>query len=210
LSSGAPNLFIVSAPSGAGKSTVLARVLAEMERLRFSVSHTTRPPRSGEREGVEYHFVSEQEFDRLEREGLFLESAHVHSHRYGTCRSEYQRAERDGLDLLLDLDVQGAAQLRRRHPEAVSVFLLPPSYAALERRLRGRAQDDEVSVRRRLEVALQELRAFRDYDYAIVNDDIGECVRSLTGVIRAARCRTERMRPTAERILETFENREEN
>jgi guanylate kinase len=200
-----PNLIVVSAPSGAGKSTVLLKVLEAMGSVRFSVSHTTRAPRPGEREGIQYHFVSEEEFGRLQGAGMFLEWAEVHGRRYGTSRSEYERAERDGVDLLLDLDVQGAAQVRLKFPDAVTVFVLPPSYEDLERRLRGRAQDDEESVRRRLETAREELGLYREYDYAIVNEDLDECVLALKSIIRAARCRTSRMDDAAARILRTFD-----
>jgi len=208
LSSRAPNLIVVSAPSGAGKSTVLQKVLEEMGSIRFSVSHTTRLPRPGEHEGVQYHFVGEADFRRLEREGMFLEWAEVHGRRYGTSRSEYDRAERDGVDLLLDLDVQGAAAVRKRFPDAVTVFILPPSYEDLERRLRGRAQDDEDSVRRRLQTAREELRLYREYDYVIVNEDLDECVLALKCIIRAARSRASRADAAARRILGTFDREE--
>jgi guanylate kinase len=184
-------------------------VVEEMDKIRFSISHTTRPARAGETEGVEYHFVDEQTFDRLVAEGQFLEWANVHGHRYGTCRSEYDRAAQEQLDLLLDLDVQGAAQLRGRFPEAVTVFILPPSFPDLERRLRGRAQDDERSIRARLEVAREELSRFGQYDYVIVNDDLEACVEALKAVIRAARYRTARMEHMARRILDTFRPKEE-
>lgn len=195
--------MVVSGPSGAGKSTVLSRVLAEMDRLRFSVSHTTRPPRPGEAEGVEYHFVSLEGFEELRAQGQLLEWACVHSHLYGTCRSEHERAERDQVDLLLDLDVQGAAQVRLKFADAVTIFILPPSYEALERRLRGRGSGEE-EFRRRLEVATEEMSLYRTYDYAIVNEDLDTCVSDLKAVIRAARCRTSRVEHAAQGILDTF------
>jgi guanylate kinase len=195
------SLIVVSGPSGAGKSTVMSRVLNEMDRLRFSVSHTTRPPRPGENEGVQYFFVSEQRFQELKGQGAFLEWAAVHAHLYGTCRSEYERAVQDGVDLLLDLDVQGAAQVRLKFMDAVTVFILPPSYEDLERRLRARG---EGTAERRLAAAAEELQLYREYDYAIINDDLERAVESLKAVIRAARCRTRLVEPEARRILGTF------
>jgi len=184
---------------------VVARVLSEVDGLRFSVSHTTRPPRPGERDGVEYYFVEEGEFERLRDGGQLLEWAEVYGHFYGTGMAELERARRDGADLLLDLDVQGAAQVRQKIADAVTVFVLPPSYEALERRLRGRGQDDEASIRRRLQLAREELSLFATYDYAIVNDDLEACVASLKAIIRAARFRVGRMEGRARQILKTFE-----
>jgi guanylate kinase len=202
---GTGSVIVVSAPSGSGKTTVLARVLREVDGLRFSVSHTTRPPRPLERDGVEYHFVDEVLFTALRDRGELLEWARVYGHFYGTSLAEYERACADGVDLLLDLDVQGAAQVRARIKEALSVFLLPPSYADLERRLTGRGQDDPAAIRRRLQVAREELKLFDQYDYAIVNDDLEACVESLKAIIRAARRRVGRMEPRAREILKTFE-----
>jgi guanylate kinase len=194
----------VSGPSGAGKSTALARVLAEVDRLRFSVSHTTRPPRPGEQEGVQYFFVDEERFAKLQKDNAFLEWATVHGHRYGTARSEHERAVRDGVDLLLDLDVQGAAQVRLRFPDAVTVFILPPSFQALERRLRGRGAGDERSTEQRLAAAAEELPLYKEYDFTVINDDLDRAVESLKSIVRAARCRTALVEPDADGILGTF------
>jgi guanylate kinase len=203
------NLIVVSGPSGAGKSTVLNRVMAELEDIRFSVSHSTRAPRSGEKDGVEYHFVTRREFERLISEGSFLEWAEVHGEMYGTSRSEYDRAMREGMDLLLDIDVKGADQVRQKFDDAVTVFVIPPSYKDLERRLRGRGPDDEASFDRRLAVAGEEMGHFRKYQYAIVNVDLPASVEALKTIVRAARLRTSRVAETAENILSTFETEKE-
>lgn len=199
-----PSVIVVSAPSGAGKSTVLDRVLGEVSGLRFSVSHTTRGPRTGETEGVHYHFVDREAFESMKDAGALLEWAKVHGELYGTGRAELEAARRLGVDLLLDLDVQGAAQVRVAIPDAVSIFLLPPSYEALEKRLRGRAADDEATIERRLARAAEEVQLYRHYDYAVVNDDLTACVAAVSTIIAAARCRTSRAEPRARRILDTF------
>jgi guanylate kinase len=202
-------VVVVSAPSGAGKSTVLSRVLDDMPGLRFSVSHTTRSPRPGERDGVEYHFVDRPAFEALRDGGRLLEWAQVHGNLYGTATAELERARAEGLDLLLDVDVQGAAQVREKMPDAVTVFVLPPSYEVLERRLRGRDQDDELTIRRRLAAAGREIDAFVSYDYVIVNDDLDACVGALESIVRAARCRTSHTAERARAIEQTFESAKE-
>jgi len=209
LSERRPSVVVVSAPSGAGKSTVLRRVLRESPGLRFSVSHTTRAPRPGERDGVEYHFVSGEEFDRLRREGRLLEWAEVHGNLYGTGLAELERAERDGADLLLDVDVQGAAQVRQKIKDAVTVFILPPSYEVLEARLRGRGQDDDVAIRTRLRAAARELGVFAQYEYAIINEHLETSVEELKSIVRAARCRVSRIEARARAIDNSFRAVEE-
>jgi guanylate kinase len=203
------SVIVVSAPSGAGKSTVLARVLQEMPRLRFSVSHTTRAPRPGESDGVEYHFVDRAAFEALRSEGRLLEWAEVHGNLYGTGVAEWERARARGVDLLLDVDVQGAAQVREKVPDAWMVFILPPSYDVLERRLRGRGQDDEATIRRRLAAAGRELHAFTRYDFAIVNDDLDTCVESFKSIVRAARFRVSHVSERARAIEKTFQSAKE-
>ena len=202
-------VVVVSAPSGAGKSSVLARVLRDLGGIRFSVSHTTRAPRGAERDGVEYHFVDRKAFEALRDDGSLLEWAEVHGNLYGTGLSEIERAKAAGVDILLDLDVQGAAQVRGRIPDAVTVFLLPPSYEVLEARLRGRGQDDEAQVRRRLAAAGQEIHAFEQFDYAIVNEDLDASVEELKSIVRAARCRVAVMGERARAIERTFKTAKE-
>ncbi|MBN2369736.1 MAG: guanylate kinase [Vicinamibacteria bacterium] len=197
-------VFVVSAPSGAGKSSVLRRVLAELSRLRFSVSHTTRRPRVDEEEGADYSFVSRERFEAMIRDDRFLEWAEVHGQLYGTSREEIARATADEVDLMLDVDVQGAAQVRRRMPSAITVFILPPSRAALDARLRGRGGQDDADIERRLGVAREEIERFREYDYVVVNERIEECVELVKSVIQAARCRTTRMRDAARGVIATF------
>jgi guanylate kinase len=207
LSERNPVVVVVSAPSGAGKSTVISRVLRELGGMRFSVSHTTRPPRGDEKDGLDYHFVDRAAFERLRDESQLLEWAEVHGNLYGTAMTELVRAREEGVDLLLDLDVQGAAQVRQRLPDAVTVFILPPSYPDLERRLRGRGQDDEPTIQRRLAAAGRELGAFWHYDYAIVNDDLDACVRELMSIIRAARCAVPVVAERAREIEKSFQTR---
>jgi len=202
-------VIVVSAPSGAGKTSVVARVLRDLGGIRFSVSHTTREPREAERDGVEYHFVSRSAFLKLRDEGGLLEWAEVHGNLYGTGVAEIERASAAGVDILLDLDVQGASQVRRRMPDAVTVFILPPSFDVLERRLRGRGQDDEAAIQRRLAVAGREIDAFEQYDYAIVNEDLDASVEELKSIVRAARCRVAVMRDRARAIERTFERAKE-
>ena len=199
-------LFIISAPSGSGKSTLVKMLLESVEGLDFSISYTTRPPRKGEKEGEGYHFVSREEFLAMRDRGELLEWAEVFGNYYGTARSALEEAERKGHDLVLDIDVQGAAQLKKRLPEAVSVFVLPPSRAELEKRLRSRSLDDEAVIARRLRDASKEIQNYSGYDYILVNDRLERSAEKLKGILLAERCRTQRAKAIIEPILRTFEN----
>ncbi|MGC8792590.1 MAG: guanylate kinase [Bryobacteraceae bacterium] len=201
----APIVFIVSGPSGSGKSTLVRAVLASVPGLIFSVSYTTRRPRGAEREGEHYHFVSRDEFERRLEQGEFLEWAEVFGNYYGTHRDYLERAAERGCDLVLDIDVQGARQLKRKIPEAVSVFIVAPSREELERRLRGRSEDSQEAIRRRLGEAAREMSAYREYDYVVVNDQAGEAARRLAAIIEAERLRRSRMVPVVEAILAQFQ-----
>ena len=198
----------MSAPSGAGKSTILSGLLASVRDLRFSISHTTRRPRLGERGGVDYHFVDEGDFQQLIGQKRFLEWARVHDALYGTSLDELENARSAGMDILLDVDVQGAAQVRAKIADVTSVFILPPSYAVLEARLHRRGQDSDETVSRRLERAADEVKHYREYDYVLVNDDLDWCVSAFRAVIEASRHRTARQDERARSILESFEKRQ--
>ena len=179
--------FVVAAPSGTGKTTVCRRVVERDGRISFSVSHTTRRRRDGEVEGRDYCFVDEPEFRRLVAEGAFLEWAEYNAHLYGTSWKAIERGLAAGRELLLEIEVQGARQVRARRSDARLIFLLPPSMEELERRLQGRGTDSAAEIRRRLEVANRELEAIGDFDYAVTNDDLKCCVANLLEIIRAER-----------------------
>lgn len=181
-------VFVVTGPSGSGKSTILRHVVKDMRGLAFSVSHTTRPPRPSEKDGREYHFVSDAEFRRLAARDAFVETAVVHGFRYGTSKAEIRRQGRTA-DVVLDIDVQGARQIRRRVPGAVLVFVLPPSFDALRRRLRERGEDDAAVIKTRLRNARLEIREADRFDYIIVNDRLDRAVLELEAIILSARCR---------------------
>ena len=199
-------VFIISAPSGSGKSTLVSHLVHRVAGLRFSVSYTTRPPRGRERDGEDYSFISRQEFEALIARGEFLEHAEVFGNYYGTHISELDRAAAEGLDLVLDIDVQGARQLKERIPAAVSIFILAPSRQELEQRLRARSQDSEPVMERRLHDAAQEIRNYSQYDYVLVNRDVESSADTLVSIVKATRSRRDRMEDQIRPILETFGN----
>jgi guanylate kinase len=176
-------LVIISSPSGAGKTTLARRLLAEFSQLEFSVSYTTRSPRKGERDGVDYHFVDSETFDRMVAEGAFAEWAQVHGNRYGTAREVVERALDEQRDVVFDVDWQGGRRLSARWPDdALTVFVLPPDLATLEQRLRSRATDSEAVIQSRLAKAIEELTHHGEYDHRIVNDDLLRAYRLLRAI----------------------------
>lgn len=198
------NVFVVSAPSGAGKSTLVQRLVASVPDLRFSISFTTRKPRPGEVDGRDYFFVDDARFDAMVREGGFVEWVQVYGQRYGTGRAWLEGQLASGVDILLDIETTGALNLRRAIPDAQMIFILPPSAAALEQRLRGRGKDSDEQVAIRLKHARHELELYHAYDYLVVNDDLETAYRTFESIVHATRARKERMAPTARRILEGF------
>lgn len=198
------NVFVVSAPSGAGKSTLVQRLMADLPDLVFSISTTTRKPRPGEVDGRDYFFVNDATFDSMVREDGFLEWVQVYAHRYGTGRAWLEAQLATGRDVLLDIETTGALNLRRAIPDAHMIFILPPSAAELEQRLRGRGKDSEEQVAIRLKHARHEMEQFEAYDYLVVNDDLVGASARLAGIIHAVRARRERMTARARRILEGF------
>ena len=186
-------LFVVSAPSGAGKTTLCREMRLRLSELAYSVSVTTRAPRPGEIDGTDFRFVSETQFRELLAKNEMAEWASVHGNLYGTPAAPLEAALRDGRDVLLDIDTQGAAQLRARYPDAVLVFVVAPSMAELEQRLRERRSDAEQDIARRIERGRQEIVLWRRYDYLIVNRDVKEAMEQLESIIQAERCRIARL-----------------
>jgi len=198
------NLIIVSGPSGAGKSVLVGGVLKRMQHVRFSVSYTTRAPRGSEQNGVEYFFVSREEFLALAQAGEFLEWAEVHGNLYGTSSRYVDEILQQGDDVLLDIDVQGAKIIRGKRADAVAIFILPPSHEVLRDRLTRRSLDAGFVIQKRLKIACQEIRHYREYDYLIINEVLGTSVDELQSIILGARCRTEVRAESAKAVLETF------
>ena len=216
-----PTVFIISAPSGSGKSTLVNVVRRTLPNLEFSISYTTREPRGAEKNGCEYFFITREQFEEMIRDDEFLERANVFGNYYGTAKRFLNKAAADGKDLLLDIDVQGAEQIKAKLPEAVSVFILPPNRAELERRLRERSQDSEEVIQKRLKAAGREIENYWKYDYILVNDRLEDSVATLNAILlserlrrngrsdaslsaRADSCRLEQIRERIQPILRSF------
>ncbi len=202
-------VFIISAPSGSGKSTLVDGLMKRVKGLSFSISYTTRKPRGKERSGQNYYYISRQDFEERIRRGEFLEHAEVFGNYYGTHRSVLERAEREGRDLVLDIDVQGARQLKSQIADAVSIFILAPSRKILEQRLRDRSEDPDEVIRRRLREAAEEIRSYAAYDYIVVNREVEEAVDTLASIVKAERARRQRQEAAVRPILATFEEASE-
>lgn len=198
-------LFVVSAPSGTGKTTLIERLVQLVPDLTMSRSYTSRPARAGESDTVDYNFISRQKFEEMARAGEFLEWADVFGNLYGTSATDTAGYLERGCDLVLVIDVQGARQVRSRRRDTVAIFVLPPSFEVLERRLRGRSKDAEEAIQRRLRTARAEVAAYAEYDYVVVNDELDACVERLKGIVLAERARLPAIRPHAERIVRTFD-----
>ena len=197
-------LFIVSAPSGAGKTTLVERLVEQVPHLRLSRSYTSRAARDGETDGVDYNFVTRERFEAMVSVGEFLEWADVFGNLYGTSAADTERVLDAGTDLVLVIDVQGARKVRRRGIETTAVFVMPPSFEVLEARLRGRSKDADEVVRRRLQVAQQEVAAFVEYDFVVINDELTAAVDRLRSIVLAERARLKCMRGEADEIVRTF------
>lgn len=200
-------LFVVSAPSGAGKTSLVANLLTRFESLSVSVSHTTRSPRAGEEDGISYHFIDVATFDAMATAGAFLEHANVFGNRYGTALDSVRQPLAAGTDLILEIDWQGAAQIRRLMPGAISIFILPPSLETLENRLRRRGQDDATVIQRRLSKAREEMSHCPEYDYLVVNELFDRAADDLAAIVRAERLRSSPQQhllgPMLNRLLDT-------
>jgi guanylate kinase len=197
-------LFIVSAPSGAGKTTLVERLVEQLPHLRMSRSYTSRAARQGETDGVDYNFVTRERFERMAADREFLEWADVFGNLYGTCAADTERMLAAGDDVVLVIDVQGARTVRAQGVETRTVFVMPPSFAVLEQRLRGRSKDSDTAIQRRLEVARGEVASFAEYDFIVINDELTAAVDRLRGIVVGERARLSRMRADAETIVRTF------
>jgi len=200
-------LFIVSAPSGTGKTTLVERLVQEVPNLYMSRSYTSRPARAGEQDGVDYNFISRERFDTMVRNAAFLEWADVFGNCYGTSAADTEAMLARGADVVLVIDVQGARQVRSRGIETIGIFVLPPSAAILEQRLRGRSKDTGEQIRKRLEVACREVSEFAQYEYVVVNDELETAVARIGAIVLAERAHVKVMRGAAEKIIETFRGR---
>lgn len=201
-------LFVVSAPSGTGKTTIVERLVQVVPDLGLSRSYTSRVIRDGERDGVDYNFITRARFHGMIADQAFLEWADVFGNLYGTCAADTDRELAAGRDLVLVIDVQGARQVRRLRNDVIAVFMLPPSFEVLEQRLRGRSKDSEEAIRRRLATARQEIAAVDEYDYVVVNDELDACVERLKAIVLAERSRRQAMAPVVRQITGSFAGKE--
>lgn len=199
-------LFVISAPSGAGKTSLVKALLEQTENIGVSVSHTTRAMREGEQDGIDYHFIEKDVFVSMVEQGAFLEHAQVFDNFYGTAVANIEAKLKQGEDVILEIDWQGAAQVRKQLPYAVNIFILPPSQAALEERLRGRGQDSDEIIARRMRDAKSETSHYSEYDYLVVNDEFENALLELKGIVLARRCRydaqTQRLAPLLKELLD--------
>jgi guanylate kinase len=198
------NLFVVTAPSGAGKTSLVRELLAADPHVKLSISYTTRPPRPGEKDGHDYHFVSRETFEAMLGQGDFLESAEVYGNYYGTSQVWISQTMQSGQDILLEIDWQGAAQVRKLFPEAIGVFILPPSLEALHQRLKARGQDSEEVIERRMRVAREDISHVGEFDYVIINNIFAEAVADLRAVFRAERLKINRQLERLGTLMEQF------
>jgi guanylate kinase len=198
------NLYIVSAPSGSGKTTLLQHLLRSFKDLNFSVSHTTRQPRQGERDGVDYFFTDRATFLKMVDRGEFLEWAEFNGHLYGTTKEFVEKHLESGRDVILDIDVQGARQVKSKMSDAIAVFVLPPSFQELERRLKARMLESDDVIRRRLEIARSEILFYRDYDYIVVNDILENSILLLESIVRSGTAVPRRQQGRIEEIIASF------
>ncbi|HWT03260.1 MAG TPA: guanylate kinase [Pyrinomonadaceae bacterium] len=210
VSAGRGMLVVVSSPSGGGKGTLIRRALKNVPNLGYSVSFTTRGPREGETDGQHYFFVSEQEFRRMIEAGEFLEWAVVHGNLYGTAYSQIERERAAGRDIILEIDVQGAASVRRMAQDATSVFILPPSFEVLRERLSARGTEREDDLNLRLRNSVEEVEHYREFQYVVINDDAQRAAGLLASIIYAERARRERQEDAARRILASFKREAED
>jgi guanylate kinase len=194
-------LFIVSSPSGAGKTTLCKKLLSEFKNIRLSVSHTTRLPRPNETDGNDYHFIDNATFDKMIEKKQFIEWAHVHGNRYGTSLKEILTASQEGVDLIFDIDYQGAMQIKKNYSEAIGIFVLPPSLTELKRRLNERGTETPQSLEQRFKAALKEISHHNEFDYLLVNDNVDIAYDKLRSIILAEHIRLSRTKKIAEALL---------
>ncbi len=200
------NLFVISAPSGSGKTTLVRRLLDTLDDVQFSISFTTRSARGSERDGIDYHFIAEADFRSKIEDGEFLEWAEVHGNLYGTSKIETEKIRAGGEDILMDVDVQGATQVRKAQPDAVTLFIMPPSFGVLEERLRGRRQDSDEVIDGRLNEARHEIHHYKDYDYVLVNDSVERTSELFKAIVLAERMRPHLLQDRIRPIIDSFKN----